>query len=40
MHLGTRTNASGFEVKRSKFKVTVESSVLEYALFALVNVLY
>jgi len=33
VHFGTRMNASCYGVKRSKFKVTVESSMLENALF-------
>ena len=38
MHFGTRRmNASTFGIKRSKFKVTVWSNMLESALFDLVN---
>ena len=37
VHFGSRMNASSFGVKRSKFKVTVESNVLETALFGVVK---
>ena len=37
VHFGTTTNATSFRVNKSKFKVTVESNILENALFGLCN---